>query len=59
MNRKLIEYSVSSFDLGVLTSSIIYPLGYLESALVYSVMTSVGAVLIIVGSFIRPYKKKE
>lgn len=58
MNRKLIGYSVSSFGFGVLTSSVIYPLGFLESALVYSVMTSVGAVLMIIGSFIRPSKKE-
>ncbi|MFD2445549.1 hypothetical protein ACFSO7_16440 [Bacillus sp. CGMCC 1.16607] len=59
MDRKLIGYIVSSFGLGILSSAIIYPLGYLESVVVFRTMTSIGTSLIVLGLFIRPTVKKK
>jgi hypothetical protein len=59
LDRKLIGYIVSSFGLGILTSSIIYPLGYLDSISVFRTMTFIGTLLIVLGVFIRPTVKKK
>lgn len=59
MDRKIVGYMISSFGLGVLTSAIIYPLGYLESVVVFCTMTSIGSLCIVLGLFIRPKVKKK
>ncbi|QED47179.1 hypothetical protein [Cytobacillus dafuensis] len=59
MNRTLIGYCVSCVGLGILFSAIVYPLGYLESTAVFYTMTTVGAGLVVIGSFIRPTRNKE
>jgi hypothetical protein len=59
LDRKLIGYIVSSFGLGILTSLIIYPLGYLDSISVFRTMTFIGTLLIVLGVFIRPTVKKK
>ncbi|AXI09239.1 hypothetical protein CV093_10535 [Oceanobacillus sp. 143] len=59
MDKKLIGYAVSSFGLGILISAIIYPMGYLESVIVYRTMTFIGTALIVLGLFIRPTVKKK
>ena len=58
LDRKVIGYIVSSFGLGILSSAIIYPMGYLESIVVFRTMTSIGTSLIVLGLFIRPTVKK-
>lgn len=59
MDRKLIGYIVSSLGVGILTSAVIYPLGYLESIAVFRTMNSIGTSLIVLGLFIRPSVKKK
>lgn len=58
LSRKIVGYSVSSFGLGILASSSIYPLGYLDSKEVFNGMMFVGNILIVTGLFIRPKYKK-
>lgn len=59
MDRNLIGYNVGPFGLGILVSAIIYPIGYLESEILYHSMTSIGTAFIVLGIFIRPSFKKQ
>ncbi len=59
MDRKLIGYIVSFFGLGILTSAVIYPMGYLESVAVFRTMTSTGTLLIVLGLVIRLTLKRK
>ncbi len=38
MNRNVVGYSRGAFGLGILTSSVIYPLSYLQSEVVFVVI---------------------
>ena len=58
MDRNIIGYMISSFGLVILTSAIIYPLGYLESVVVFRTMISIGTLLIGLGLLIRSTVKK-
>ena len=49
---------ISSFGLVILTSAIMYPLGYLESVVVFRTMISIGTLLIGLGLLIRSTVKK-
>ncbi len=53
LDRRIVGYMISSFGLGVLISAIIYPMGYLESVVVFHTMISIGSLLIVLGLFIR------
>jgi hypothetical protein len=55
----LIGYNIGSFGLGILSSAIIYPLGYLESLIVFRAMTIIGTALIFIGILIRSKVKKN
>jgi lipoprotein signal peptidase len=59
VDRKLVGYNVGSFGFGILSSAIIYPLGYLESINVFRAMTIIGTALIFIGSLIRSKVKKK
>ena len=58
MDRNIIGYMISSFGLVILTSAIMYPLGYLESVVVFRTMISIGTLLIGLGLLIRSAVKK-
>jgi hypothetical protein len=57
VDRKLVGYTIGFFGLGILSSAIIYPLGYLESINVFRAMTIFGTALIFIGLLIRPKVK--
>jgi hypothetical protein len=59
VDRKSIGYNVGSFGLGILSSAIIYPLGFLESVYVFRAMTIIGTALIFIGSLMRSTVKKK
>ena len=58
MDRNIIGYMISSFGLVILTSAIMYPLGYLESVVVFRTMISIGTLLIGLGLLIRSIVEK-
>ena len=58
MDRNIIGYMISSFGLVILTSAIMYPLGYLESVVVFRLLISMGTLLIGLGLLIRSTVKK-
>jgi hypothetical protein len=59
IDRKLIGYNISFFGFGILVSAMLYPLGYLESKLIYHSIISIGTTFIVLGLFVRPRIKKK
>jgi hypothetical protein len=59
VDGNLIGYNIGSFGLDILSSAIIYPLGYLESLIVFRAMTIIGTALIFIGILIRSKVKKN
>ena len=58
MDKNVVGYIISSFGLVILTSAIMYPLGYLESVVVFRTMISIGTLLIGLGLLIRSIVEK-
>lgn len=58
MSRNEFGYLIGGIGLGIIFASIIYPLGYLESNSVYSLMTIIGFAIILTSLFIRKSKKE-
>lgn len=52
MKRKNIGNNISSFGLGVIVSSIVYPLGNMDTQTVFYGMLVIGTVLVLTGMFI-------
>ena len=57
MKKKLVGNGISSFGLGVIVSSIVYPLGVMNSQAVFQGMLVIGAVLLLTGKFIGKTEK--
>lgn len=51
MRKKLVGNSISFFGMGVIVSSIVYPLGFMSSQSVFYGMLVIGAVLLLTGKF--------
>ncbi|QOY34675.1 hypothetical protein AWH56_018375 [Anaerobacillus isosaccharinicus] len=52
MRKKLVGNGISSFGLGLIVSSIVYPLGFMSSQSFFYGMLVIGAVLLLTGKFI-------
>ncbi|WNF38388.1 hypothetical protein RJD24_08190 [Bacillaceae bacterium IKA-2] len=59
MRKKLVGNSISSFGLGVIVSSIVYPLGFMSSQLVFYGMLVLGAALLLTGKVIGKTEKEN
>ncbi|QOY36915.1 hypothetical protein AWH56_004500 [Anaerobacillus isosaccharinicus] len=58
MRKKLVGNGISSFGLGVIVSSIVYPLGFMNSQSVFYGMLVIGAVLLLTGKLIGKTQKE-
>ncbi|MDE5414276.1 hypothetical protein [Alkalihalobacterium chitinilyticum] len=58
MRIKLVGNGISSFGLGVIVSSIVHPLGFMNSQSVFYVMLVIGAVLLLTGKLIGKTQKE-
>ncbi|MFC6040365.1 hypothetical protein ACFPYN_13130 [Paenisporosarcina macmurdoensis] len=59
MSRNEFGYTIGGIGLGILLASVIYPLGYLESKSVFSLMSIIGSSFIFISLFIRKSKKEQ
>lgn len=59
INRKVVGNSMNFLGFGVMISSIVHPLGYMESAAVFYIMLVTGMALSLIGSLMQGRKGEK